>query len=330
MPDPIVLVGGETLLGREVRDLLAKTEMADGLRLVSAEHTTSGILTDLKSDPVLLTALNPAALKGAGAVLLAGSRETSQAALELKGDVPVIDLTHTSEEHPRARLRSPLVEPHDFRVPPDAVQVIAHPASIAIALLLTRVHVEFPVLQSVIHVFEPASERGAAGVDELQKQTVSLLSFQPLPKDVFDSQLGFAMLARFGEEARVRLEEIEGRVERHLATLLAMQATPPPMPSVRLLQAPVFHGHSFSVWIEFEDDAPSVQQLEELFASEPFDLRDAASEPPNNVAVAGQGGVAVGAISPDRNRPNAVWLWMASDNLRLTAENAVGVLREVL
>jgi len=39
----------------------------------------------------------------------------------------------------------------------------------------------------------------------------------------------------------------------------------------------------------------------ERIVIEPFDLRDTTSEPPNNVAIAGQGGVAVGAISPDRN-----------------------------
>ena len=324
------MVGGETLIGREIRDLLAGTEMADRLRLIAADQTASGIVSDLKSDPLLITALNAAALEDAGAIVLAGAAETSRTALDLKPSAPLIDLTYASEEHPLARLRSPLVEPHDFRVPPDAVQVIAHPASIAIALLLSRVHREYAVSQSVIHVFEPASERGAAGVDELQKQTVSLLSFQPLPKTVFDSQLSFTMLARLGEEARVRLDEIETRVERHLATLLAMQAAPPPMPSLRLVQAPVFHGHSFSVWLEFEEDAPSIELLEDLFAQEPFDLRDAASDPPNNVGIAGQSGVSIGAIAPDTNRSNAVWLWMACDNLRLAAENAIGVLREVL
>jgi hypothetical protein len=40
--------------------------------------------------------------------------------------------------------------------------------------------------------------------------------------------------------------------------------------------------------------------------------------------------VAVGAISPDRNRASALWLWMASDNVRLAAESALAVVREVI
>ena len=53
-------------------------------------------------------------------------------------------------------------------------------------------------------------------------------------------------------------------------------------------------------------------------------------EPPNNVGQAGQGGIAVGAITLDRNDPEACWFWMVADNLRLAAENAVAVARQVV
>ena len=33
------------------------------------------------------------------------------------------------------------------------------------------------------------------------------------------------------------------------------------MPSLRLIQAPVFHGYSFSAWVEFVD-APDMEALE--------------------------------------------------------------------
>ncbi len=58
----------------------------------------------------------------------------------------------------------------------------------------------------MIQIFEPASERGTPGVEELQQQTVSLLSFKSMPKKIFDQQLSFNMLARYGEDAPVSLE----------------------------------------------------------------------------------------------------------------------------
>ena len=51
-------------------------------------------------------------------------------------------------------------------------------------------------------IFEPASEHGQRGMDELHQQTVNLLSFQPLPKDVFDAQVAFNMVARYGQKSQ--------------------------------------------------------------------------------------------------------------------------------
>ena len=58
-------------------------------------------------------------------------------------------------------------------------------------------------------------------------------------------------------------------------------------------------------------------------------MRGADFEPPNNVGQAGQGGIAVGAIAPDRNEPDAVWFWLTADNFRLAAENAVAAARQL-
>ena len=54
----------------------------------------------------------------------------------------------------------------------------------------------------------------------MQQQTVNLLSFQQVPKKIFDAQLAYTMLAQLGSEAPLQLGEIEDRVERHLASLL--------------------------------------------------------------------------------------------------------------
>ena len=50
----------------------------------------------------------------------------------------------------------------------------------------------------------------------------------------------------------------------------------------------------------------------------------------SDLNIAGQGGLSVGAITVDHNNPRACWIWMVTDNLRLTAENAVAVAKEFL
>ncbi len=317
-------------MGRELRDLAATGTAELTLKLIAAEDEEPGVLTQVGDSPALIGGLDAVSLAGARAVVLAGGAESSRKALELLDldDTAVIDLTGFAEERPDARLRAPLVEADDNS---DArVHVIAHPAAIALALFLRRLHEHDEIVRSVIEIFAPASEHDARGVEELHRQTLSLFSFQKLPRAVFDAQLGFNMLARYGEEAPASLEDTELRIERHLATLLALpgEASGAPLPSLRLIQAPVFHGYSFSAWVEFKSN-PGVEALEASLAMAPIEVRTGEFEPPTNVGQAGQGGIAVGAVSVDRNNPEACWFWVVADNLRLAAENAAEVARQL-
>lgn len=324
----LALVGSDSLMGREIRELAAAAGLERDLRLIAGQEA-AGILTEQAGEPALAAGLDAESIEGARVVFLAGSAEAAHKALDSGAGATFIDLVHAAEERPNARLRAPMVEPAGHTAPAELVQVIAHPAAIAIALTLKRINEVHPIRRGVVHVFEPASERGRSGIEELQQQTVNLLSFKSLPKAVYDEQLGFNLLARYGEEAPFALEEAEGRVERHLATLLALSEERIPMPSVRLIQAPVFHGHSFSFWIEFEEN-PGAAEVEAVLSVEHIDVREAGTDPPTAVGMAGQSGIAVGAVSADRNEPDACWLWVAADNLRLAAENALAVARQFL
>lgn len=324
----LVLVGSESLMGRELRDLAAAAGLDRHLRLIAGQED-AGVLTEHAGEAAVIEELDAASLEGARVVFLAGSTEAAQRALAAGGSGVFIDLVHATEDRQDVRLRAPMVEPEGYAVPPAIVQAIAHPAAIAIALVLERINEMHPIRRSVVHVFEPASERGRAGIEELQQQTVNLLSFKSLPKAIYDEQLGFNLLARYGEEAPFALDRAEGRLERHLATLLAMSEFRIPMPSLRLIQAPVFHGHSLSFWIEFEDN-PGAAEVEAVLSVKHIDVRGAGMDPPTAAGIAGHGGIAAGAISVDPNEPDACWLWVVADNLRLAAENALEVARPFL
>jgi aspartate-semialdehyde dehydrogenase len=330
------LVGSESLLGREIRDIVGTSVPGIRLRLIAEAEEEAGALTRVGDEPAISEQLSAESLDGARMIFLAGSPEVTRKALELAGDPPdaaIVDLTYLAEERPDARLRAPSIE-DGYNVEENreaAVHVIAHPAAIAIAMFLRRLQRNDPIRRSIVHVFAPASEHGTKGVEELQQQTVSLLSFKPMPKAVFDAQASFTLLARYGSEAPAALEESELRIERHLATLLDLpgEGEGAPMPSLRVIQAPVFHGYSFSAWVEFEN-APEMEAIESSLQMDAIDVHGADTEPPNNVGQAGQSGIAVGAILPDRNDADAVWFWFVADNLRLAAENAVAVAMELM
>jgi aspartate-semialdehyde dehydrogenase len=323
----IAVVGGDTLLAREIRELLDAGKPAPRVQLISAAGDGSATLAVEDEEAVVMTPLTAESLTGATVAFLAGSPASSRRVLKVNpaGGPKLIDLPGGLEEQPEARLRAPSAEPAQPTTSA-AIQVIAHPAAIAVAMFLGRVSKRSAIRRSVIHVFEPASERGQRGLDELRQQTVGVLSFQKLKTDVFDTQLAFNMLARYGEEALEPLEGIEQRVEKHLASLLHSWPGVP-MPSLRVIQAPVFHGHSISAWVEFEEN-PGVAVLEKALSESGIDVRP--DEPPTNAGIAGHSGLSAGAITVDHNQPRACWFWLASDNLRLAAENAVAVARETL
>ena len=155
-------------------------------------------------------------------------------------------------------------------------------------------------------------------MDELHEQTVNLLSFQQLPKNVFDVQVAFNLVSRFGEHSALTLSSVNDRIVRHYRKLVGNHA---PVPSMLMLQAPIFHGHAFSLNVEFEQIA-DLAQISAGLAGEHVSLIGQSEEAPSNVSAAGQGDILV-SLTPDSANPNSVWLWATSDNLRVAASTAV-------
>ena len=110
--------------------------------------------------------------------------------------------------------------------------MISHPSAIACAMLLAglaKIGNDAQVHHSRVRARQRARQEGTGRV--ARQQTVGVLSFQKLKMDVFDAQLGFNLLARYGEEAEEPLEGVEERILRHVASLLALYPAIP-MPSL--------------------------------------------------------------------------------------------------
>jgi len=96
------------------------------------------------------------------------------------------------------------------------------------------------------------------------------------------------------------------------------------------VQAPVFHGYVISAFVELED-AASVAEVEMALAGEHVDVVTSESEPPSNLSAAGQEEIMVRVRSGSmvEGRSKSVWLWLAADNLKLAAMNAIACAGEL-
>ncbi len=235
----------------------------------------------------------------------------------------IVDLSSALEDEPGATIRSVWLERERNEMWQPNLQpgpcVVAHPAAVTLALLLARAGKAGRIRQVAATVFEPASEQGQKGMDELHQQTVNLLSFQSLPRDVFDEQVAFNLVSRYGPKSQLSLQAVEARVRKHYRQIAGADA---PQVFLSVVQAPVFHGHVVSIFLEMEE-AIDPQKLSQGLAGDHVTLAGAQDEvQPSNVSIAGQADIML-AVRRDESQPRAAMLWAAIDNLRVAATAAV-------
>ena len=213
----------------------------------------------------------------------------------------------------------PLAEPGEGS--PSRVYVSARPATIVISALLLRLGARFPLKSAVAHVFASASEIGSHGIEELQKQTVNLLSFQKIPRKVFGAQLAFNLLSRPGGTGGSELLALETRLRKQLKEYLQGRV---PLPALSLFQVPVFHSLAVSLFVETgQHVAP--ETVGEALQGDRVQMRRRSQDSPTQVEVAGSDKILVDSVTVDPDHPTGLWIWAVADNLRLAAVNAVEV-----
>ena len=320
----VAIVGAATLKGKELKEVLEERNFpATDVRLLD-DNESLGQLEQVQDEVAVVQPVTPDQLENVDFTFFASEPEFTRSHFKLakQAGSAIVDLSYALENEAAAPVLAPWIEREVGRQTQlnldSSVVMIAHPAAVVVALLLLRAQKAGVIPRAAVTVFEPVSEQGRRGMDELHEQTVNLLSFQQMPTGVFDSQVAFNMIGRYGPASSRSLESIERRIIGHLRTLLAEQA---PMPALTLVEAPVFHAHTFSIYIEFEKTV-SLGDFSRALAGEHLQIARSQEDSPSNVNVAGKEEILV-ALRHDSSQKNGFWLWAAVDNLRLAAITAV-------
>ncbi len=321
----VAIVGAASLKGKEVAEMLNERNFpALDVRLLDDDESI-GQLEATGDEVNFIQSVRSEQFTHVDFTFFASDAECARKNWKRARDAgsAIIDLSGALEEESGVQVRSLWVERERGEIwQPDlqpAPVVVAHPASISLALLLLRARKAGAIRTAAATVFEPASEQGQKGMDELHQQTVNLLSFQALPKDVFDVQVAFNMVARYGEKSQRSLDSLESAVRRHYHKIAGPDAAGL---ALMALQAPVFHGHSLAVYLEMEQALDREKLLQTLAGDHVTGVGTQEDLQPNNVNTAGQANVLV-ALKNDIERPNGIWLWATVDNLRVAAITAV-------
>jgi len=332
----IGIVGASSLVGKELSDELNESVLGDSEIVLLDDEESVGQVASAGDEAAVIQQIDDASFRTLDFVFFAGSPKTTQKYWQQarRAGASIIDLTYALEREKDVLVRAPwLAEVNSVKVSaarePDlktTAVVSAHPVAIMFALISARLAAKLPVTGVAATVMEPASEHGRAAMDELHQQTVNLLSFQSLPRVQYDAQAAFNLLPALGEAATIKLDVTERRI-RDQYSLLWIEA---PRLSLQIAQAPVFHGYMISTFVEL-GAAATVAEVEAALAGEHVDIVTSESEPPSNLSAAGQEEIMV-RVKSDSNTDDPVnrfWLWLAGDNLKLAAMNAIACAGEL-
>lgn len=327
----IAIVGASTLLGRELKESLSESPLAAAAFVLLDEEEAKGQLDQVGDEITVVQAVAADSFERVDFTFFAGTEALTRKHWRqaLRSGSTVLDLSGALDQEPGVLVRAPWLglaglSPQEATADLFTPAVVpGHPAALALALVLERLQLAAPVRFAAATVLEPASAFGRAAMDELHQQTVSLLSFQGLPRAIYDAQVAYNLLGGLGESSTINLGAEEARIRRHYRALGDGRW---PALALQVIHAPVFHGHAFSIAVELERPV-EISALEEALGGEHVDLVLEDTDSPSNLAATGQNDVLV-RLRPERDNRNPnlasrVWLWAASDNLRLHAQNAV-------
>jgi aspartate-semialdehyde dehydrogenase len=322
----IAIAGASTLLGKELKDAISESPLAVATFLLLDEDDSLGQLDQVGDEITFVQPIDVDSFEQADFTFFCGSEGLTHKHWReaLKAGSTVIDLSAALDQEPGVLVRAPWLGVDSGTADLFTPAVVpAHPAAVALGLLLERLQEAAPVRSAAATLLIPASEFGRGAMDELHQQTVNLLSFQSLPRAIYDAQAAYNLLSGFGEAAKVNLGALEARIRRHYEALGAGRW---PLLALQAIAAPVFHGHTFSIAIELERPL-DIPLIEDALSGDHVDLIFEDTDSPSNLAATGQNDVLVRmrTVQDGRNPAQAsrFWLWAASDNLRLYAQNAL-------
>lgn len=310
----IAIVGSTSLLGKELREMIESRALPIGRLALLETEEYAGLLQEFAGEIQITQVISPDVFDDIDIAFFTCGPEIMQSYIASGAKFPdlTIDLTQVGLDgtvylHGISDPR--LLRAHGYFVNP-------HPAAIVIGRVLSHLHSTFAVESAAVTILAPASERGNAGVDELQEQTVSLLNFQQVERKVFNGQLAFNVLPE---------SEVAARTERRIMDQLdIIFGKTFPKPALAVVQAPVFHSHAFSMFINVY---ASTEDLAALFARNPAFAMSNEAGGPSPVGVVGSETIHIERL---RLSGSSHALWVVADNLRIAASNAIQTAEHIM
>ncbi len=313
------IVNPLTLVGNEITTILRDRAFPyERIALLDSTGAAAGALTEVGDEPAFVAAASDDELEDLDLVFFCGPPAGNREWIERRRDdgFIAIDVSQPSSVAD-GRLVVAGINLEDV-AGDDDVLVSPHPIAIPIALLLHQIGSLSAVDICTATVVQPASEFEQEGVEELARQTTSVLNIQAAPQQVFDRQLAFNLYPAPERNENFVVEQVKALADPR--TQLALMVT----------QGGIFHGHTFSLFVKAREPL-DVKRITAALKSNPALALPEADQQFGTIDAAGKDEVLIAEVRPDPAIPGGFWLWAVCDNLRRSsALNAVLVAEKAL
>jgi aspartate-semialdehyde dehydrogenase len=308
----IAIVGSTSPVGKELREFLESDSQDWNLTLLDTDEY-AGLLQEFAGKIEIVNVISPKRLADVDVAVFTCAPQFLKEYLDSGAYLPPItlDVTGGDRNGPvyvdglspelKAAAKGPLIAPRADTL------VLSH--------VLNRLHLTAGVRASEATILESASEKGSATMDKLQEETVQILTFQQ--EEDTRGQLAFNIVGP--DEAQRRRA---ARVARQIGSVVSDGC---PAPALQFASVSMFQGMALSVHVRLVREV-STDQLVRILTE--GSLLENAEKPPTPQNVLGAGSMQLAGVSEGAD-PNAFWLWIVTDNLRLAAENTARLIRSL-
>jgi aspartate-semialdehyde dehydrogenase len=313
----LAIVGSTSLLGKELKEMIDESDFPKGKLVLLETEEYAGLLQEFAGEIRITQIISPNAFDEIDIAFFTCSPEIMNSYVASGARFPDLTIDLTQTDQPGTLFLHGISDPRSLQS--KGYFVSPHPAAIVLARILSRLHHKFGLESAAVTIMEPVSEHGKAGGDELHEQTVSLLNFHQFESRVFEGQIAFNLL-----QSPAASQRTEDRVLKQIAGILGQAVT---IPMITAVQAPVFHSHCFSLFVQLLR-TPTPDEIRDhlRMGTATIESRDAASP----VGAVGSDKIHIGRVHRHTEHSGAYSLWIVADNLRIAASNALQTAENII
>lgn len=308
----VAIVGAPTAVGTRVRDALVAARIPGARVDLYGGSPGEVLLGEYAGEARMIQHPELSEIAGHAIVFLCEAGEVSRRiATSATPDCLIIDLLDSLPLEARPRRVHLDLQPEIEAAGPGGCYAVPHPLTLLLIELLQPIEREFGLGEAVVVIVRPAADFGQQGLEELREQTVCLLRFADFPVETFGRQLAFNVIP----QAQLARHEpgLERRIATECAELLGWDA---PRLGVKLLAAPIFHGHALQLRVRPGREAP-LERIAEVLGQVGRVETDGAATP-----LEAEARLSVSDLSDDGL--GGFWLWVvATETESRGAEQAV-------